>query len=225
MSDRPTLSSPMQGVRMTRFAHPAAARALAAILVLTSLSCSDSTAPDSSDTRAATDLRLLAVPYGAPALVTTTASVYAVKGKSAGLDIWYHAAAGHSDSTKFLEFRVGATSLDRRPDGTVIADGDSVLITLTVTDPRHFIIEFQPSGLQFSASAQPTLKLSWAACGEDLNYDGVVDATDVAIAQQLNIWRQEAPFQPWYKVPSVLVQQTKEVNAQLSGFTGYALMY
>jgi hypothetical protein len=225
MADHRTLTSPTHGTRMTRIAHSAVARSLAAIAVLAALSCSDATAPDASNTRDATDLRLLAVPYGAPPLVTTTASFYAVKGRSAAADIWYHAAAGHADSTKFLEFRMSAGSLDLRPDGTAFADGDSVLITLTVTDPRHFMIEFQPSGLRFAASAQPTLKLSWAACGDDLNYDGKVDAADTTIAQQLDIWRQEAPFQPWYRLTSVVVQQSKEINAQLSGFTGYALMY
>jgi hypothetical protein len=188
------------------------------------LSCTDSTAP-APETRAATDLRLLAVPYSAPLLVTTQVRFYAVKGKTAAVDIWYHAAPGAIDSLKFLELRMGVASLDRRPDGSTIAVGDSVLITLNVTDPRHFIIEFQPTGLMFSSSDQPTLKLIWAACGNDLNYDGVVDAKDAAIAQALSFWRQEAPFQLWYKVPSVVVLTAKEVNTQLGGFTGYAIEY
>jgi hypothetical protein len=199
-------------------------RALAVAALAAGLSCSDSTAP-APETRAATDLRLLAVPYAAPPLVTTQVSFYAVKGKAAAVDIWYHRAPGAVDSLKFLEYRMGVASLDRRPDGTAFAVGDSVLITLTVTDPRHFIIEFQPTGLMFSSSDQPTLKLIWAACGNDLNYDGVVDAKDAAIAQALSFWRQEAPFQLWYKVSSVVVVSAKEVNAQLSGFTGYAIEY
>jgi hypothetical protein len=199
-------------------------RALALLALTAGLSCTDTTGPD-TESRAATDLRLLAAPYSTPPLVATQVSFYAVKGTPTAADIWYHARPGRTDSLKFLEFRMGPSSLDRRPDGSTFSAGDSVLITLTVTDQRHFIIEFQPSGLAFSGSDQPTLKLSWAACGEDLNYDGKVDAADDMIVQQLSFWRQELPFQPWFKVSSVVAQSVKEVNAQLSGFTGYALMY
>jgi hypothetical protein len=177
------------------------------------------------DERAPTDLRLLAAPYGTPPLAASQASFYAVKGKNAGVDIWYRPLAGRADSSKYLEFRMGGNSLDRRPDGTAFATGDSVLITLTVTDPTHFIIEFQPSGLTFSANDQPKLKISFAACGDDLNYDGRIDAGDAAMVASLSFWRQESPFQPWVKLSSDVTASVKEVNAKLSGFTSYAIMY
>lgn len=189
------------------------------------LSCTDSTSPDTSDTRDPSDLRLLSVPYGTPSLAKTQVSFYAVQGKAGGVDIWYHARPGRTDSTTFLQFRVGPASLATRPDGTSIAAGDSVLITVTVTDQSHFLVDFQPSGLRFSSSNQPTLRISFAACGDDLNYDGVVDAKDQAIMNSLSFWRQETPFQPWTKVSSSVVQATKDVNAQLGGFTGYAIEF
>jgi hypothetical protein len=198
---------------------------LAAVVVAAAASCTDSTAPDADTERAATDLRLLSAPHSAPPLATTQASFYAVKGRSTGVDIWYRPAAGRSDSAKFLEFRVGSNSLDRRPDGTVIATGDSVLISLTVTDPTHFIVEFQPTGLKFADADQPKLKISFAACGDDLNYDGKVDATDATMLSSLALWRQEAPFQPWFKLTSSVTASVKEVNAELGGFSGYAIMY
>jgi len=199
---------------------------LLAAVALSALSCSDSTtAPDPGDTRDANDLRLLSAPYGTPALAKTQVSFYAVQGRAGGVDIWYHAKPGATDSLKFLEFRVGAGSLATRPDGSTIATGDSVLITLTVTDQTHFIIDFQPSGLRFSASDQPTLTVSFAACGDDLNYDGVVDSYDQTIMTNLSFWRQESPFQPWSKVSSAVQQTVKQVSAQLGGFTGYALEY
>lgn len=201
------------------------ARLLMVAALVVAAACNDSTAPADSTSRPPTDLRLLSVPPGAPPLVTTQVSFYAVKGKTAGADIWYHAASGHTDSLKFLEFRMGTGSLDKRPDGSVIASGDSVLITLTVADPTHFLLDFQPSGLTFSATDQPTLKVSFAACGADLNYDGKVDAADQAIMDALSFWRQEAPFQPWFKVGSAVNQTVREVDAQLSGFTGYAIEF
>ena len=99
----------MKGLRMPlRRPHPSAlALALAAFVAL---SCSDATAPDGVNERASTDLRLLAAPYGTPQLVTTWTSFYAVKGKVSGADIWYRPRAGRTDSTKFLEFRLGTAS-------------------------------------------------------------------------------------------------------------------
>jgi hypothetical protein len=201
------------------------ALAIAAASFGLALSCRDSTAPAAAEERAATDLRLLAAPYGTPALAATQVSFYAVKGRTGGADIWYQPRAGRSDSTKFLELRLGGASLDRRPDGSVIAPGDSVLITLTVTDPTHFIVDLQPSGLKFSDADQPRLKISFAACGDDLNYDGRVDAGDAAMLASLSVWRQESPFQPWFKVATSVTASVKEVDARLGGFTGYALMW
>ena len=201
--------------------HPSAL----ALAVFAALSCSDATAPDGVNERASTDLRLLAAPYGTPPLVTTSTSFYAVKGKVSGVDIWYRPRAGRTDSTKFLEFRLGTASLDKRPNGTAIALGDSVLITLNVSDPIRFIIELQPSGLRFASSDQPRLKISFAACGDDLNYDGKVDAADLVLLSALSVWRQEAPFQSWFKMSSTVSASVKEVDTQLGGFTGYALMW
>src|SRR5206468_5606541 len=118
-----------------------------------------STSPETVPT---SDLRTLTVAPDAPPLATTTASFYAVRGKNAGVDLWYHARAGQRDSTKFLEFRMGGSTLAFRPDGTAIADGDSVRITLTVTDPAHLIIDFQPSGLRFSSKDLAKLKMFFA---------------------------------------------------------------
>ena len=201
------------------------ARLLTAAVVLAFAGCNDSTAPTDTTTRAPSDLRLLSVPPGYPPLAKTQVSFYAVKGQTAGAEIWYHAAPGSTDSLKFLDFRLGVGSLDTRPDGSAIAVGDSVLITITVTDPTHFLLDFEPSGLKFSATDQPTLKLSFAACGADLNYDGKVDAADQAIMDSLSFWRQEAPFQPWFKLPSTVNQTVREVDAQLGGFTGYAIEF
>lgn len=180
------------------------------------------TAPEE---RPASELRLLTVASTSPPVATTQASFWAVKGKDAGVDLWYHALPGQRDSTKFLEFRMGGATLDRRPDGSVIAQGDSVLITLTVVSPTNLIVDFQPSGLKFSANDPAKLKMFFGACGDDLDRDGKVTSSDDAIEQQLSIWRQETPLSPWIKVSSLVVKDNKEIEAQLGGFTGYAIAY
>jgi hypothetical protein len=200
-------------------------RALLAATLAAALSCRDTTAPDGVTERSPTDLRLLSAPHGTPPLATSQVSFFAVKGKVSGVDVWYRPRAGQADSAKYLEFRLGTGSLDRRPDGSPIAVGDSVLITLMVTDPTHFIIDLQPSGLTFSANDQPRLRISFAACGDDLNYDGKADATDAAMLASLSLWKQEGPFQPWFKVASTISTTTRDVEAPLGGFTGYAIEY
>ena len=205
------------------------ARHLRALGTVTSfavvLSCGPESVSTAPEVRSPSELRVLHVLPDTPPLATTQTRFYAVKGRSAALDLYFHAAPGQVDSLKFLEFRIGSTSLDRRPDGSAIADGDSVLITLTVTDPSHLVVDFQPSGLLFAPNDKPTLRLYYTACGDDLNYDGRVDAGDVAIQSQLAIWRQEVPGQPWLKMGSVQISNLKELDAELPGFTGYAAAY
>jgi hypothetical protein len=210
---------------MSRTPRAAFGLTLALTIVAVAVACdsiADSLAPEQ---RPASELRLLTVSPTAPPLATTVTSFWAVKGKNAGVDLWYHALPGANDSTKFLEFRLGGASLDRRPDGSAIADGDSVLITLTVVSPTNLIVDFQPSGLTFSAKDPARLKMFFAACGDDLDRDGQVTSSDDAIEQQLSIWRQETPTAPWIKVSSVEVKANKELDADLGGFTGYAVAY
>ena len=198
------------------------ALAFAAALSIPGCSSSDIAAPEE---RPVDGLKFLMVRAGAPPLAATVTSFYAVRGRNAGVDIWYRAAPGSKDSTKFLEFRLDNVSLDRRPDGTAFADGDSVRITLTVTDPSRLIIDFQPSGLRFAAKNPARMKMFFSQVGDDLDGDGRVDGNDDAIQQQLSVWRQEAMGAPWFKVSSVVVKSNKEVDANLGGFTGYALAY
>ena len=197
---------------------------LVCLAACTLFGCSDVT-PTTPEERPINGLRLLSVTADAPALVTTVSSFYAVRGRNAGIDLWYRPKAGSRDSTKFLEFRLDNTSLDRRPDGTVFAEGDSVLITLTVTDPKHLIVDFQPSGLRFTTKNPGRLKMFFTQVGDDLDGSGSVDENDDAIENQLSIWRQESVLAPWIKVASVEVKSNKEVDASIAGFTGYALAY
>jgi hypothetical protein len=220
MTDLPARLSPTQGTRMT--ADPVRLALSAALLAL--LACSGDTIT-SPDERPASQLRLLHVSPSAPPLATLQTSFWAVKGRNAGVDLYYRPAAGRTDSTKFLEFRMGGASLDRRPDGSTIAQGDSVLITLQVTDATHLVIDYQPSGLRFAPNDLPKLKLFFTFCGDDLNYDGRVDQGDDDIIAQLGIWRQENVAENWFRLSSAVTKGTKQVEAQLAGFTGYALAY
>jgi hypothetical protein len=188
------------------------------------LSC-DSDGPTAPESRTSDELNFLHVAAGTPPLSATQVNFYAVKGRATGIDVYFHATAGSTDSLKLLGFHVGPNALDRRPDGTTIAQGDSVLISLTVIDPYHLVVDFQPAGLKFSPADLPTLSLSWSACGNDLNYDGRIDANDDLVVNKLDIWRKESASLPWFKQDGVISKDAREVTTGIPGFTGYALAF
>jgi hypothetical protein len=200
-------------------------RTLAAGAALALSACSSASDTLAPEERVESQLRLLTVSTGAPPLAASVVSFYAVKGKNAGVDIWYRPRAGQRDSTKFLEFRLGGATLDRRPDGSLIANGDSVRITVLVVDPTHLILQFQPSGLTFSSKDPARLRMFFSEVGDDLDHDGNVNSDDDEVERRLSIWRQEVPGLPWFKVASAVVKDQKRVDADLAGFTGYALAY
>ena len=101
----------------------------------------------------------------------------------------------------------------------------SVLISVRVTDPSRLIVEFHPSGLKFAAGSPARLRFELAETDSDLNGDGVTNSQDDSLKTQLSFWRQEAPGQPWLKVVSAVFTDLNEVEADVLGFTGYALAY
>ena len=149
----------------------------------------------------------------APPIANPVISFWAVKGIDRSVKMVYQSRPGHNDSTTFLFFRVRQQSLVNRADGTRLANGDSVLITVTLVDPVQLKVDFQPSGLRFSNSHPAVLKLSYA------------ETIAPGALNTLQIWCRENPLAPWLPLSSVVFSETDEVQADISGFTGYALAY
>ena len=178
----------------------------------------DSTAPNTV-VKPASDLHFLQLSASAPALQATTVSFYAKKGEDREARVQFQNGAD------YLRFRVFGNSLLQRPDGSEFVQGDSILITITVTDPKKLQADFQPAGLKFSPSAPARLQFEFGECDGDINGDGVVDATDTALLPLISTWRQETTDAPWIKVTSTVEANISEVQAFITGFTGYALAY
>ena len=189
------------------------------------LACGNDGTGPGDDVKTDAELTVLRTAASAPPLVATTASFYALKGENREVRLYYRPAPGSLDSTEFLRFKVPDESLDRRPDGSVIAVGDSVLITVTVLDAAKLIVDFQPAGLRFAASKPAELKLSFAEADGDLDDDGDIDGDDVAAESRLAIWRRETIADPWVRLSSVLSVSRDEVEATITGFTNYAIAY
>jgi hypothetical protein len=162
---------------------------------------------------------------GAPAIANPVVQFYAKKGEDREAFMYYAKRPTGKDSTVFVRFRVRKRSLLARPDGTPIADGDSVLITMRLTDPAHLEVTMEPSGLTFSPSDPANIKLSFLETDDDLNKDGAVNAADAALRNLLAIWKRETPTAPWTKLTSALSIGTHEIEADVTGFTIYIVAW
>lgn len=181
------------------------------------------TPPDS--TAVQDSLHFLRPGPGSPPLDTTVVRFYAVRGQTREVRLMYKPYPGTGDSVEFARFRVDAASLVNDQYGNPIRPGDSLLITLQITDTLKYITDFQPAGLTFAADRPARLWLKFAEADPDLNGDGVVDSLDTALLLALKVWKQEEPGQPWATLPSTVDTVAKQVEADVAGFTRYALSY
>lgn len=137
---------------------------------------------------------------------------------------FYTQVNGETDSTEFLRFKVPQGGLFKLPDGTPLGPQDSVLITVAA-DPANLVFSFQPSGLQFSANNPAQLEIQFAEANQDLNDDGQVNAVDDSLKAQLQLWRQETVGGPWVPVTANIEVELEDAEADILGFTNYALAY
>ena len=154
--------------------------------------CSDGIAP-ASLSRSADQLHFVRPAPSAASLPDTAVSFWAKRGEDRELRLYYTAQSATSPAQELLRFRVPAAALAQRPDGSAIAVGDSVLISVRVIDPSRLIVEFQPSGLKFAPASPARLRFELGETDSDLNGDGIVDSKDESLKAQLSFWRQEAP--------------------------------
>lgn len=162
---------------------------------------------------------------GAPAASTAQVAFWAVQGKDRVGEVWFHAVPGDVDSTRLLRLRVRKKAQIIRPDGTLLAPGDSIRITMQVIDPVTLATQFEPSGLRFVGSEAANLTIWYPHADLDLNDDGVVNASDRAIELTFSIFKQESASAPWIRVTSVVTPSGHQVEANIDGFTNYVIAY
>ena len=199
--------------------------AMLAVAALALAACGDGTGGDDDDGSETGELVFLRLDDGAPPLVTTTASFWAKRGDNRELRMYHRARLGDTDSTEFLRFEVDNESLLERPDGTRFAEGDSILITVTVIDLANLIVDFQPSGLRFDPDEPAELEFDFEETDDDLDDDGDVDDDDSSREAVLSIWRRESASQPWVRLSSNVRVELDEIEADILGFTNYAIAY
>lgn len=133
-------------------------------------------------------------------------SFWAVKGQDRELVLRYSDTGG-----EFLRFRVGANSLNRRPNGTYFATGDSIQISVTVDATGKMKYSFEPSGLRFS---------SWDPAELTLGYSRA-DGLNTLVGLP-GIYRRDSWLLGWLPLPTVnLFGNT--AKADVKHFTDFAL--
>ncbi len=187
------------------------------------MGCSDSgTGPGSGSVRQEDSLTFLAPAPDLPAFTTTTVTFLAVRDQNSEVRLFYPKRPGSTDSAEFVRFEVPGGALVSGPNGAPLV-GDSLLITLTISNVNKLIVSFEPAGLTFAKPAR--LRIKYAEADDDFNHDGNVDSEDTADVSKFAIWRQEQVGQPWVRLPSTRIDAEEEVDADISGFTRFAVAF
>lgn len=211
-----------------RFRHSLIPLALA--LALFAAGCSDGAlptgiaAPLANVVESSTGLHVLRQAPTAPPLETYRVSFWAYKGAASTVTVNYQPGAGQSVGQPFLRFDIARNGLLAGGGGVPLRTGDSVAVTLTI-DSVRFAVNFQPSGVVFSPGSVATLTLWYQNADPDLNGDGVVDAADEALKQQLALWYRRGNTYSWLKLSSDNDTTLPAVSTALYHFSEYAVSW
>jgi hypothetical protein len=151
------------------------------------------------------------------------ASFWARRGASTGVQIRYQARDGTWQP--YIRLTVPSGALRLWPDGSRVADGDSVLITLAL-DSMQLVVQLEPTGLVFDPTSPAQLDVWYTGADPDLDGSGAVDATDRYIESSvLGVWMQARSGSPWREVSSAHWLDRKLFTASLGHFSGYAVSH
>jgi len=195
----------------------------ALVLLAVVLACGDSNGPPQPVPNS--QLHIVQQGATAPPLLSDTASFYAVAGQDRELRMFYQGAFPGDTGEEFLRFKVPSDGLMRRPDGTAFQPGDSILISIKVLDPQRFLLEFQPTGLQFRGDHQAVLAVEYGHSEHDYNGDGRVDNLDAEIQSRLDIWQRRPPDTLWYRLGAANYESYEELEAKIPHFTDHAIAW
>ena len=186
-------------------------RAALPVLLVTA-ACSDATAP--VETRPPAQLNILRLLPTAPPLLADTTTFTACKGQGAEGRLVFNDGSG-GEGEEFARLTLDGASLLTKPDGTPFAPGECVQITMALDDPTQILVRLEPSGLRFDPAHPAQLKLEY----------GEAEGVDSTVEAKIAIWRQETAGAPFVRLGSAVIKDLNEVEANLVGFSRYALAY
>ncbi|MEO8138246.1 MAG: hypothetical protein ABI742_01310 [Gemmatimonadota bacterium] len=197
---------------------------LAAALITGAAACSDSTG-GGSITRPAADLNYVHLAFTAPAPCADSVGAWFVRrtsGSDQELALEFPKSGIPADCTNggetedFIRLKLDRASLAQLPNGTPIAIGDSVFISIIWAQGDSVLFEMRPTGLIFSPANPAELKISFGETDE---------ASDSTIVNQLSVWRQAQPADSFVKLATTKLDAEQELEVKLNGFSRYAIAY
>lgn len=205
---------------------PLTRRRITAALLAALAGCIDSSPsePTPGEERQEAALKIIRLAATAPPLFNPAISFWAYRGRNTQGELFFRKPDG-SRGDKYLQLDLNDRSLLSYPDGRAFADGDSVLITIRVTDPRRILFEFEPTGLRFDPEEPAELEIRYAHADQDFDSDGDQDNDDKQIENVLGIWRQATLGAPFVRLGTIRIEGLKELEARLLGFSRLAIAY
>lgn len=201
------------------------------LALLGSWACSDSNNPSLDVIRAPSDLEVITLDPSAPGLETDSVSFYAVRGQTRSAELYFDSMGVRID--RLLRFEVRRGSLDRLPNGQRVRNGDSVLITIRVTDPGSLQFTFFPAGLVFKHDDPAILTIGYGRALTTVNASAAIfrdhsqgsGGSGHRSETDLAIWLQETALSSLLRLDSEVDTQAKEIEAEIPGFSRYAVAY
>ncbi len=227
MFDRLTQSHSPVRMTMKLFRTFPRVASLTLVCAALAIGCTSSTAPMKKDTtveKLPAQINIVQLSPNAPALYNTSVSFYAKMGTDREGFIYFVGEHG-GRGEEYLRLSLDAESLLSRPDGTPFAVGDSILITVSVSDPTKVLFDMQPAGLKFSPSHPAHLHIQYAEANGDYDHDGHEDSKDKQIKDSLAIWRQATDGDPYSRLSSANNEESDEIETTLVSFSRYAIAY
>lgn len=118
-----------------------------------------------------------------------------------------------ADGSPFAQLSLSPEALrGASVNGTPVANGETVQITLKRVDASRYLVELQPAGLQFNPDAPAELVFF---------YDNAV----VPAAGQVGVWKQDQRGQGWQSTEHQDDRGTRQLRARVRDFTIYAMAH
>lgn len=120
------------------------------------------------------------------------------------------------ETEDFIRLKLDRQALAALPNGTPIANGDSVFISIVWAQGDSVLFHLIPTGLTFDPAHKAELKISFGETDE---------ASDTTIVNQLAVWRQALPTDDFVKLSTTKLDAEQELEVKLNGFSRYAIAY
>ncbi len=161
-----------------------------------------------------------------PPVEPFTVSAWIVRGERHTMRVRYADIPGNTEGSELVRLDFHDETLLLRPDGSRMADGDSILITLAV-DPAQFAVAFAPTGLVFDPERPARFRFRYHYADLDLDGNGIIDEVDEQIrVSQLGMWLvPEAPYLSWEEITAEHDPESRKFDADLFHFSNYALAW